>query len=180
MNPYYLVWRARLRRVEALQSCTCLCRRHSGSSSKAAQLNFVAHPHFICHIARQLLGIPLCHYSDDMWGFEPSISAHHAQTCVWNLMDLIGAEVRLLGVMSCTPWTLTPRMCGFQKLKYKNSWPWLDIIRSTNHLTSAEASSLHGAFDWVRSRLWGRNSRKPLSPCWIQQHKPGLVGWNGR
>ena len=43
--------------------------------NRAAQLNFVRHPHFVVHVVRCLYAIPMSYYSDDMWDIEA------AQTC---------------------------------------------------------------------------------------------------
>jgi RES domain-containing protein len=170
---YEVVWNPHLQRVQWVRPLG------GAFGSKAAQLNFVQHPHFICHVVRRKLAILLCHYSDDMWGFEPAAAATQAHNLVCELMDLIGwrwdakksppasSQLRLLGVEHSLG-----RSCHYVWLAETKIKKLLDALqnhRDTSRMTSADASSLHGAFTWVRSTLWGRAGAAVLAPLRARQ-----------
>ena len=178
---YELVWNPGLRRVQWIRSL-------GGSfGNKAAQSNFVEHPHFICHVSRIALGIPLCPYSDDMWNIEPETSAMQSHALVLELMDLVGwrydqikspppAETfRLLGVDRCLGLQAVVWVC---KEKINKLWRQVQYHRRCGRVTAADASALHGSFNWIRSSLWGRSGAAILTPLRTRQRSGRFAGMN--
>jgi hypothetical protein len=169
---YELTWNPKLGRVQWVRP------KGGAFGNKAAQLNFVQHPHFICYVARTQLAILLCHYSDDMWDIEPSSTAHQAHALVLEIMELIGWRydtgkspppkdlLRLLGVNHQLG---TDAVVWLAKEKVQKLLRQIQHHKQHNHLTSAEASSLNGSFNWFRSSLWGRSGAAVLTPLRARQ-----------
>ena len=169
---YELVWNPHLCRVQWVRPLG------GAFGNKAAQSNFVEHPHFICHFVRVRLAILLCHYSDDMWNVEPAQAAGQAHSLVLELMDLVGwrydkkknpppaQSFRLLGVehrlgVSAYVW--------LGKAKVEKLLRQIYSHKRSKRVTAADASTLHGSFNWARSTLWGRCGSAVLSPLRARQ-----------
>ena len=155
--------------------------------NKVAQVNFVEHPHFICHVARTQLAILLCHYSDDKWAIEPEASATQAHMLVLELMDLIGwrydraksppreESFRLLGVQHRLRVQAIVWLCAAKVDKLLQQ---IRHHRQTNRVTTADASALQGSFNWVRSSLWGRCGATILTPLRARQKQGKVTALN--
>ena len=120
---YELVWNPILKKVQWVRP------RGGSFGNKAAQLNFVEHPHFICHVARVKLAILLCYYSDDKWNIEPASSATHAHALVCELMDLVGWR---WDAGKSLPPEDNFRLLGVQR-SLGQSWPWVWLCDEKIH-----------------------------------------------
>ena len=177
---YELVWNPELKRVQWIRPLG------GAFGNKAAQANFVEHPHFICHVCRTQLAILLCHYSGNKWAIEPAATARHAHALVLELMDMIGwrydnskspppAEMfRLLGVEHSLGRSAIVWLCAAKVDKLQRQ---LRHHKRIARVTAADASTLHGSFNWVRSSLWGRCGAAILSPLRTRQRSK-IVGMN--
>lgn len=162
-----------------------LLPRGGAFGNKAAQLNFVQNPHLVCHVARIMLKILLAHYSDDMWNIEPESSSQQAYALVLELMTLIGwrydaqkspppeRRFRLLGVEHLLGFVVPIVQLG--PLKVEKLLDLLRRHRQSRQLSSADASSMLGCFNWARSTLWGRVGSAVLSPL-RERQRNGRMG----
>ena len=178
---YELVWNPDLQKVQWVRPLG------GAFGNKAAQSNFVEHPHFICYGARARLAILLFHYSDDMWDIEPAATAHHAHTLVLELMDLIGwrydrgkspppeQTFRLLGVQHSLNVSAVVWLC---EAKVEKLLRQVRYHRRCKRVTAADASTLHGSFNWVRCSLWGRCGAAILTPLRARQRHRKYTGLN--
>ncbi|CAK0903327.1 unnamed protein product [Prorocentrum cordatum] len=149
--------------------------------------NSVEHPHVICYFARVCSGILLCHYSDDMWDIEPEHAAKHSHALALEIMDLIGwrcdkskskppsEHLRLLGVEHRLGLEATAWLCEATIDKLLSQ---IRARRATGRVTAADASTLHGSFNWVRSSLWGRRGAAVLAPLRARQRSGNFLGVN--
>ncbi|CAK0893953.1 unnamed protein product [Prorocentrum cordatum] len=178
---YELVWNPQFERVQWV-------RPLGGTfGNKAAQTNFVEHPHFMCYFVRVCLGILLCHYSDDMWDVEPEHAAKLSHAIVLEILDLLGwrcdkskskppsEHLRLLGVEHRSGLEATVWLC---EAKIDKLLSQIRAHRATGRATAADASTLHGSFNWVRSSFWGRCGAAVLAPLRARQRSGNFFGVN--
>ena len=155
---------------------------------KGSQFNFIRDPTAMVHAARVLLGVLVCHYSDDTWGIEPEAVARQGYDLWMRLNALVGWRVdeekspppervfQLLGgelhVGAPAPFA-TNTAARLEKLE-KACRRHLEAKR----LTASDASHLAGALGFANTFLWGRVGAAILRPLRVRQHYHGKPGLN--
>ena len=130
-----------------------LSRRHWGLSLKAHQRSS-----FLCSILLTLflwLAILLCHYSGGKWAIESARTAAQARLG-WR-WDASKSQLQMSSVCwgFSAPWEAATLWPGCAATKFRKFFAALQAHRTSRRITSADASSLHGSFNWVRSTFWG-------------------------
>ena len=133
---------------------------------KAPQFNFIRDPQAMVAIGREILGLLVCHYTDDTWGLEPAYAAHHAWSIWMELHKLVGWR---LDAAKSPPPAFTFRLLGgdlhvgvgeaFGMLPRRKACQIQAVITEhlrSGKLTPAQASSLRWKFKWARTFTWGR------------------------
>ena len=131
---------------------------------KATQYNFIRDPQAMLATGRSALALLVSHYSDDTWGLEPDYAALHAWKIWLELHKIIGWRLdldkspppeytfRLLGadlhVGAEQPVGILPASKALQLEKD------IDACLQAGTMTSAQASSLRGKFQWSRTFTW--------------------------
>ncbi|CAK0803833.1 unnamed protein product [Prorocentrum cordatum] len=117
----------------------------------------------------------------------PEHAAKHSHALVLEIMGLIGwrydkskskppcEHLRLLGVEHRLGLEATAWLC---EAKIDKLLSQIRAHRATGGVTAADASTLHGSFNWARSSLWGRCGAAVLAPLRARQRSGNFFGVN--
>ena len=81
----------------------------------------------------------------------------------------------LLGVDHCLGLQAVVWVC---EEKINKLWRQVQYHRRCGRVTAADASALHGSFNWIRSSLWGRCGAAILTPLRTRQRSGRFAGMN--